>query len=133
MKVEQGLLYMESHEWVRLEGDEATVGISDFAQSELNDVVYVELPAVGDTFAKGDVFATVESVKAASGVYLPLSGEIIAVNEDLEDSPQLVNEDPYGKGWFVRIKVSNPDEAKTLLDADAYAKFLAEEAQKGGH
>ncbi len=133
MKVEQGLLYMESHEWVRLEGDEATVGISDFAQSELNDVVYVELPAVGDTFAKGDVFGTVESVKAASDVYLPLSGEIIAVNEDLEDSPQLVNEDPYGKGWFVRIKVSNPDEAKTLLDADAYAKFLAEEAQKGGH
>jgi len=133
MKVEQGLLYMESHEWVRLEGDEAVVGISDFAQEELNDVVYVELPEVGDTFAKGDVFGTVESVKAASDVYLPLSGEIIAVNEELEDSPQLVNEDPYGKGWFVRIKVSNPDEAKGLLSAEDYAKFLAEEAEKGGH
>lgn len=133
MKVEQGLLYLESHEWVRLEGDEAVVGISDFAQEELNDVVFVELPEVGDTFAKGDVFGTVESVKAASDVYLPLSGEIIAVNKELEDSPQLVNEDPYGKGWFVRIKVSDPDEAKDLLSADAYAKFLAEEAQKGGH
>lgn len=133
MKVEQGLLYMESHEWVRLEGDEAVVGISDFAQEELNDVVYVELPEVGDTFAQGDVFGTVESVKAASDVYLPLSGEIIAVNEELEDAPQLVNEDPYGKGWFVRIKVSDPDEAKSLLDAEAYAQFLAEEAKKGGH
>ncbi|MDH7490557.1 MAG: glycine cleavage system protein GcvH [Anaerolineae bacterium] len=133
MKVEQGLLYQESHEWVRLEGDEAVVGISDFAQEELNDVVYVELPEVGDTFAKGDVFGTVESVKAASDLYLPLSGEIIAVNKELEDSPQLVNEDPYGKGWFVRIKVSDPDEAKGLLSPDAYAKFLAEEAQKGGH
>jgi glycine cleavage system H protein len=133
MKVEKGLLYLESHEWVRLEGDEAVVGISDFAQEELNDVVYVELPEVGDTFAKGDVFGTVESVKAASDVYLPLSSEVIAVNKELEDSPQLVNEDPYGKGWFVRIKVSNPEEAKTLLDADGYAKFLAEEAKKGGH
>lgn len=133
MKVEQGLLYMESHEWARLEGDEAVVGISDFAQEELNDVVYVELPEVGDTFAQGDVFGTVESVKAASDVYLPLSGEIIAVNEELEDAPQLVNEDPYGKGWFVRIKVSDPDEAKSLLDAEAYAQFLAEEAKKGGH
>lgn len=133
MKVEQGLLYMESHEWVRLEGDEAVVGISDFAQEELNDVVYVELPEVGDTFAQGDVFGTVESVKAASDVYLPLSGEIIAVNEELEDAPQLVNEDPYGKGWFVRIKVSDPDEAKSLLSAEAYAQFLAEEAKKGGH
>lgn len=133
MKVEQGLLYMESHEWVRLEGDEAVVGISDFAQEELNDVVYVELPEVGDTFAKGDVFGTVESVKTASGLYLPLSGEVIAVNKELEDAPQLVNEDPYGKGWFVRIKVSDPGEAKSLLDADAYAQFLAEEAKKGGH
>jgi len=133
MKVEQGLLYMESHEWARLEGDEAVVGISDFAQEELNDVVYVELPEVGDVLAHGEVFGTVESVKAASDVYLPLSGEIIAVNTDLEDSPQLVNESPYGNGWFVRIRVANPSEAKDLLSADGYAKFLAEEAEKGGH
>lgn len=133
MKVEQGLLYMKSHEWARVEGDEAVVGISDFAQGELNDVVYVELPEVGDSLAQGDVFGTVESVKAASAVYLPLSGEIVAVNTDLEDSPQLVNEDPYGMGWFVRIKVSDPSETKALLDADGYAKFLADEVEKGGH
>jgi glycine cleavage system H protein len=133
MKAEQGLLYMKSHEWARLEGDEAVVGISDFAQEELNDVVYVELPEVGDSLAQGDMFGTVESVKAASDVYLPLSGEVVAVNTDLEDSPQWVNQDPYGKGWFVRIKVSDPSEAKTLLDADGYAKFLDEEVEKGGH
>jgi glycine cleavage system H protein len=133
MKVAQGLLYMKSHEWARLEGDEVVVGISDFAQEELNDVVYVELPEVGDSLAQGEVFGTVESVKAASDVYLPLGGEIIAVNTDLEDSPQLVNEDPYGKGWFVRVKVSDPSEAETLLDADGYAEFLAEEVEKGGH
>lgn len=133
MEVAKNLLYMKSHEWVLLEGDEGVVGISDFAQEELNDVVYVELPEVGDTLAKGDVFGTVESVKAASDVYLPLSGEIIAVNTDLEDSPQLVNEDPYGKGWFVRIKVSDPSEAKALLDPEGYAKFLADEVAKGGH
>jgi glycine cleavage system H protein len=133
MKVAQGLLYMKSHEWVRLEGDEAAVGISDFAQGELNDVVYVELPEVGDSLSQGDVFGTVESVKAASDVYLPLSGEVVAVNTDLEDLPQLVNEDSYGKGWFVRIKVSDPSEAEALLDADGYAKFLADEVDKGGH
>ncbi len=133
MKVEKGLLYAESHEWVRLEDGEAVVGISDFAQEELNDVVYVELPEVGDTFEKGDVFGTVESVKAASDVYMPLSGEVLAVNEELEDSPELVNEDPYGKGWFVRIKVADPSEAEALLDADGYAAYLAEEADKGGH
>lgn len=133
MKVAQGLLYMKSHEWARLEGDEAVVGISDFAQEELNDVVYVELPEVGDSLAQGEVFGTVESVKAASDVYLPLGGEVVAVNTDLEDSPQLVNEDPYGNGWFLRIKVSDPSEAETLLDADSYAAFLAEEVEKGGH
>jgi glycine cleavage system H protein len=133
MKVEQGLLYMKSHEWARLEGDEAVIGISDFAQEELNDVVYVELPEVGDSLAQGEVFGTVESVKAASDVYMPLGGEVVAVNTELEDSPQLVNEDPYGNGWFLRIRVSDPSEAETLLDADSYAAFLAEEVEKGGH
>jgi glycine cleavage system H protein len=133
MAVKEGLLYVESHEWVRLEDGEAVIGISDYAQEELNDVVYVDLPEVGDTFAKGDVFGSVESVKAASDVYMPMSGEVVAVNSDLEDSPELVNEDPYGKGWFLRIKVKDPDEAKTLLDANRYEQFIAAEAEKGAH
>lgn len=133
MEVAKNLMYMKSHEWALLEGDEAVIGISDFAQEELNDVVYVELPEVGDSLAQGDVFGTVESVKAASDVYMPLSGTVLAVNTELEDSPQLVNEDPYGKGWFLRIKVADANEAKTLLDPAGYAAFLAEEVDKGGH
>ncbi|MBC7262911.1 MAG: glycine cleavage system protein GcvH [Chloroflexi bacterium] len=125
--------YLESHEWIRLEGKEGTIGISDYAQEELNDVVYVELPEVGDTFQKGEVFATVESVKAASDVYMPMSGTIIAVNGALADSPQLVNQDPYGAGWFVKIEVSNPSEYDDLLDAEAYRKICEEQAAKGGH
>lgn len=133
MKVEKQLLYAESHEWVRLEDGEAVVGISDFAQEELNDVVYVELPEVGDTFEAGEMFATVESVKAASDVYIPLSGEVVEVNEALEDSPELVNQSPYGDGWFVRIRLADPSETETLMDADAYAAYLVEEADKGEH
>ena len=133
MEIKKELLYAETHEWVRLEDGEAVVGISDFAQEELNDVVYVELPEVGDTLSKGDMFATVESVKAASDVYMPLSGEILEVNEALEDSPGLVNEDPYGAGWFVRMQVSDPSEAETLLDAEGYTARVAKEADKGGH
>lgn len=125
--------YLESHEWIRLEGNEGTVGISDYAQEELNDVVYVELPEVGDTFRKGDAFATVESVKAASDVYIPMSGTITAVNEALADSPQLVNQDPYGAGWFVKIKVSNPSEYDELLDAEAYREICEKQTAKGGH
>jgi len=125
--------YLPTHEWVKLEGDEAIAGISDYAQHELSDVVYVELPGVGDTFAKGETFATVESVKAASDVYMPLSGEILAVNKDLEDSPQLVNEDPFGRGWFIRFRPSKPGEYESLMDAEAYQKHCQEEAEKGGH
>jgi len=125
--------YLATHEWVKLENEEAIAGISDFAQHELSDVVYVELPAVGDTFAQGETFATVESVKAASDVYMPMSGEILAVNEQLENSPQLVNEDPFGKGWFIRFRPSKPEEYAALLDAEAYEKHCQEEAEKGGH
>lgn len=125
--------YLESHEWIRLEGNEGTIGISDYAQEELNDVVYVELPEIGETFQKGEVFATVESVKAASDVYMPMSGTIIAVNGALADSPQLVNQDPYGAGWFVKIRISNPNEYDDLLDAEAYRKICEEQAAKGGH
>ena len=123
--------YASSHEWVKLEGDEALCGISDFAQHELSNVVYVELPDVGETFAKGDTFATVESVKAASDIYMPVGGEILAVNEKLNDQPQLVNEQPFGEGWLIRFKVLDEAEYDALLDAAAYQKQCEEE--KGGH
>ena len=123
--------YLRSHEWVKLEGNEAVAGISDHAQHELSDVVYVELPQIGDAFAQGETFATVESVKAASDVYLPMSGQVLAVNKELEDLPQLVNEDPFGRGWFVRFCPSRPEEYETLMDAEAYHKHCEEEAQKG--
>jgi glycine cleavage system H protein len=112
--------YQDSHEWIRVEGNEAVIGISDYAQSELNDVVYVELPEVGDALEKGDEFGSVESVKAASELYAPASGEVIAINEALEDSPELVNEDAFGKGWMIRIHLMDPGELEDLLDADAY-------------
>jgi glycine cleavage system H protein len=127
VKYDTNCLYQESHEWIRVEGDEALIGISDYAQSELNDVVYVELPEVGDALEKGEEFGTVESVKAASELYMPVSGEVIATNEDLEDSPELVNQDPFGAGWMVRIKVMAPDEVEDLLDAAAYKAICEQE------
>jgi len=123
--------YLETHEWVMLKADEATAGISDYAQHELSDVVYVELPEVGDAFEQGEAFATVESVKAASDVYMPMSGEILAVNEELQDAPQLVNEDPFGTGWFIRFRPSKPEQYEPLLDAEAYEK-LCQEGESGG-
>ncbi len=124
--------YLPTHEWVKLEADEAIAGISDYAQHELGDVVYVELPEVGDTFAQGEAFATVESVKAASDVYMPMSGAILAINEELQDSPQLVNEDTFGRGWFIRFHPSQPDEYESLMDAKAYQEHCQEEAERGG-
>jgi glycine cleavage system H protein len=124
MKFESGYKYHEEHEWVRVEGEEAVIGISDFAQDQLSDVVYVELPEVGDSFEAGDVFAVVESVKAASDVYMPVSGEVLEINEELEDSPELVNSDPYGEAWFVRVAMANPDELEDLMDVDAYKAFI---------
>jgi glycine cleavage system H protein len=124
--------YLATHEWVQLEGEESIAGISDYAQHELSDVVYVELPRVGDTFEQGEPFATVESVKAASDVYMPMGGEILIVNQELEDSPQLVNEDPFGKGWFIRFRPSKPEEYEALLDAGAYEKHCQEETDKEG-
>ncbi len=123
--------YQKSHEWARKEGDEIVVGISDYAQASLTDVVYVELPEVGDTFARGDTFGVVESVKAASEVYAPISGEVTAVNEALADTPELINQDPYGEGWLVRVKPDNPDEWEELLDVGAYKAVVEEE--EAGH
>ncbi len=133
MKVDASCRYTETHEWVRVEGNEATAGITDHAQEQLSDIVYVELPEVGETFAKGDAFAVVESVKAASDCYMPIGGEIIEVNEELGESPELVNKDPYGAGWFIRFKVSDASELEDLMDAAAYEEFVAKEEAEGGH
>jgi glycine cleavage system H protein len=124
MKLDPSCKYSEDHEWIRVEGDEGVIGITDHAQEELSDVVYVELPEVGDTFEKDDVFATIESVKAASDVYTPVGGEILEINEKLEDSPELVNQDPFGEAWFVRIALADHSELDGLMDADGYKKFV---------
>jgi glycine cleavage system H protein len=118
--------YSKDHEWARKSGDTVTVGISDYAQDQLGDVVFVEVPAVGDSFDAGAEFGTVESVKAVSELYMPIGGEITAVNEELADSPGLVNTDPYNKGWMVSIKPADPAELDSLMDSDAYMKMLKE-------
>jgi glycine cleavage system H protein len=131
MKLDKDCRYAETHEWVRIDGYEATVGITDYAQQQLSDVVYVELPEIGDVFERGEVFAIVESVKAAADVYMPIGGEITEVNEELEDAPQLVNEDAFEAAWFVRFTASDLSELDDLMDADAYVKFVAEEEAEG--
>ena len=127
MKVLKGLYYSNDHEWVKLEGDEAYVGITDFAQEHLGDIVYVELPEIDDEFAKEDSFSVVESVKAASDVYLPVSGKVIAVNEALEDDPALLNADAY-ENWIVKIALNDKAELDELMTSEEYEKFLEEEA-----
>jgi glycine cleavage system H protein len=116
--------YDESHEWVRSEGDKVKVGITDYAQDQLGDIVFVELPEVGDTFDKGEEFGTVESVKAVSELYLPVAGEVVAINSSLEESPEKVNNAPYGDGWMIEIKAENPPELDDLMDNDAYLATL---------
>ena len=126
MQLDSNARYQESHEWAKKEGDLIVIGISDYAQDSLNDVVYVEHPAVGSTLEKGEIFGVVESVKAASDLYMPISGEIAAVNEALEDTPELVNDDPYGEGWFIKIKPSNPADFEALLTPEAYQASIQE-------
>ena len=123
MSLPQDLQYTKSHEWVRQEGDTATVGITDHAQEELGDVVFVELPAEGDSFDAGESFGTVESVKAVSDLYAPVAGEVVEVNSALEDAPEKINEDPYGEGWIVKLRTSGEAD---LLSADEYEKTLEE-------
>ncbi|MCH8239114.1 MAG: glycine cleavage system protein GcvH [Proteobacteria bacterium] len=119
--------YTEDHEYAHLDGDVATIGITKHAQQQLGDVVYVELPEVGKSFARGDEAAVVESVKAAAEVYAPVSGEVTQANEELEGNPGLVNEDPEGGAWFFKLKLSDKSELDGMMDADAYAKFVAEQ------
>jgi glycine cleavage system H protein len=116
--------YAESHEWARSEGDRVKVGITDYAQDQLGDIVFVELPEVGDTFDKGEEFGTVESVKAVSELYLPVAGEVVAVNSSLEDSPEKVNNAPYGDGWMIEVKADNPSELDGLMSKEAYLETL---------
>src|ERR1043166_951797 len=123
-KIPAELKYAKSHEWARPAGDAAVVGISDHAQHELTDIVFVELPAVGRKVKAGEACAVVESVKTASDIYAPLSGEIVEVNQALSDKPELVNSDPYGQGWFFKIKMAEAGELQNLLDAPAYGKQI---------
>ena len=127
--IPEELHYSKDHEWVRVEGDIAVVGITDYAQDSLGDVVYVELPKVGETFAANESFGSVESVKAVSEVFSPLSGEISALNETLNDEPEKVNQDPYGEGWMIRIEMSNPGEVDSLLTAAEYEDFTKAETE----
>jgi glycine cleavage system H protein len=125
VSVPESLSYTKSHEWVRTEGDTATIGITEHAQDELGDIVFVELPEVGATLDAGDSFGTVESVKAVSDLYVPVGGEVVEVNEALNDSPEKINEDPYGDGWIVKLRTSG--DASGLLSASDYERFLEEE------
>ncbi|RLC68200.1 MAG: glycine cleavage system protein GcvH [Chloroflexi bacterium] len=124
MKLDLEARYVETHEWARQDGDEFVCGISDHAQESLSDIVYVELPEVGDVFEKEEPFGVVESVKAASDVYMPMGGEITAVNEELEEAPELVNQDPYGKGWLIRFAPTDPSEFDDLMDAGEYEALV---------
>ena len=126
-EVRSELKYLSSHEWVLVEDGVATVGVSDHAQELLGDLVYVELPEEGDSVAAGDSVGVIESVKAASDTYAPLTGEISEVNSELEDSPEKINDDPYGDGWMYKIALEDPDEVGDLLDADAYAEAIADD------
>lgn len=122
--------YTKEHEWVDVKGDTATVGITDYAQHELGDVVFVELPKVGTKFDAGKSFGTVESVKAVSEIYSPVSGEVAEINPKLADAPETINSDPHGAAWLIKLKMSKPDEVKGLMDAAAYQAFI-DEAEKG--
>ncbi len=127
--VPEDLHYSKDHEWVRVEGDVATVGITDYAQNSLGDVVYVELPKGGEVFAANESFGSVESVKAVSEVFSPISGSIVAANETLNDEPEKVNVDPYGDGWMIRVSMSNPGEVDSLLTAAEYEDFTKAETE----
>ena len=124
MNIPDNLKYTKEHEWVRLEGDVAVIGITDFAQGELGDIVFVEVETVDESLAADEVFGTVEAVKTVSDLFMPLSGEVVAFNEAVEDDPSLVNEDPYGEGWLIKVKVDNAQDVDALLDAQAYQALL---------
>jgi glycine cleavage system H protein len=125
MNIPKELRYTKDHEWVRLEGDVAVIGITDYAQGELGDIVFVEIETEGDELDADEVFGTVEAVKTVSDLFMPIKGEVIEVNEALEDNPALVNEDPYGEGWMIKVKVDNADDYQSLLDDAGYNDLIA--------
>lgn len=124
MNTPSNLLYTKEHEWIRVEGDVAYVGITDYAQSELGEIVFVDINTEGETLAQNEVFGSVEAVKTVSDLNMPVAGEVLEINEVINDQPELVNNDPYGEGWMIKISVANPAEFKTLLDADAYQALI---------
>ncbi|MGB8492695.1 MAG: glycine cleavage system protein GcvH [Bacteroidales bacterium] len=124
MNVPENLFYTKDHEWLRVEGDFGYVGITDFAQGELGDVVFLEIETLGETLKKAEVFGTIEAVKTVSDMFMPVGGEILEVNPMIEDSPDVVNKDPYGNGWMIRIKITDPSEVSSLLAAEAYKAVL---------
>lgn len=126
MKIPKELKYTKDHEWISIDGDIATVGITDFAQRELGDIVYVEVETIGETLEADEVFGTVEAVKTVSDLFLPVSGEIIEFNEDLEDTPEDVNSDPYSKGWMIKLKVKDSEDLDSLLDSSQYRELIGE-------
>lgn len=124
MNVPANLYYTKDHEWLRVEGDSAYAGVTDFAQGELGDIVFIEIETLGETLKKEEVFGTIEAVKTVSDMFMPVSGEILEVNPAITDTPDVVNKDPYGKGWMIKIKMSDPSEVKELLDAEKYKALL---------
>ena len=129
MEFPSGLKYSKEHEWVSIEGSVATVGITDYAQDQLGEIVYIELPAVGDKISKDDPFGVVESVKAVSDIFAPVSGTVIEINEDLPESPEVVNEDPYGDGWLIKVKIADQAELDDLMDSEEYEELVAREKE----
>lgn len=124
MNIPENLKYTKDHEWIKVNGDEAVIGITDFAQGELGDIVFVEIETEGETLATGDVFGTIEAVKTVSDMFIPVSGEVTEVNPKIEDNPEIVNKDPYGDGWLIKVKMSNTSELDSLLDAEAYKAHI---------
>ena len=124
MEIKPELKYTKDHEWISIDGDNATIGITDYAQGELGDIVYVEIEALGEELEKEEIFGSVEAVKTVSDLFLPVSGEITELNEGLEDNPELINDDPYGEGWIIKIKISNQSELSDLLSADDYKELI---------
>lgn len=124
-KIPENLRYSKDHEWVLVDGDVATIGITDYAQASLGDVVYVDLPRAGDGFGTHEAFGSVESVKAVSEIFTPVAGEIVAVNDSLNETPEKVNSDPYGDAWFIKIKMNNPGETDAMLSSEEYEEYLA--------
>ncbi len=130
MKAPNDFLYSKEHEWIQRESEVATIGITAHAQKELGDVVFAELPEVGATFNVNEAFGSVESVKAVSEVYMPVSGEVVEINESLLDAPEKINDDPYGEGWIIRIRLGNPTELEALMSSQEYSKYVEEESQE---